>query len=280
MEPFKPDHVAITPEDVASPQPGGRFFFLPGSFGRARAIAESFTDVRTFSSSRGYDVHTGRLTRGGRTIDAGVVATGMGCPSVDCVVTELIALGLRSFLRIGSAGSVAPARVKAGHVVIASAAVRDENASLAYAPPEFPALASLAILDAARRAAGSIAAAGVVHTGVVLTKDSMFGREFGFGPRGAANLEYGKWMARLGVLASEMEAAHLFILAQVYSAWPVLPEGTPGAPPLLPLHAGCILAVIGDEHNGLCDAATMDATTTRAVDLGLATAVEFVEQQW
>lgn len=278
MSEFRPEHLAVTAEALASPQPGGRFFFLPGSPARARAIAAHFTDARAFPSDRGHDVHVGRLARGGRAIDVGVVATGMGCPSVDIIVTELIALGVRSLLRVGSSGTLAEDRVPIGHLVIASGAVRDEHASRSYAPPEFPALASIEMVGAARRAAAALDLAAVVHTGLVHTKDSLFGREFGFGPLGDENRAYRGLMRRLGVLASEMETAHLFVLAQVYSASPVDAGDAPraGAPPAI--HAGCVLAAIGGE-SGLGDAATRDLATRRAVELALETAARFVAER-
>ena len=53
-------------------------------------------------SDRGHNVYLGKLGE----IDVGVCSTGMGAPSTDIIITELIRLGARRFLRIGTAGSV------------------------------------------------------------------------------------------------------------------------------------------------------------------------------
>jgi len=60
----------------------GRYFLVPGSSGRAKAIADEFlTDVTSKDGERGHTLHLGKLDG---TIDVGVVSTGMGCPR--CVV--------------------------------------------------------------------------------------------------------------------------------------------------------------------------------------------------
>ena len=81
-----------------------------------------------------------------------------------------------------------------------------------YAPIEFPAVPDLDLTLALRQAARDLGKN--VHTGVVQCKDSFYGQH---DPRrmpvSAMLLE--KWEAwkRLGVLASEMEAAALFTVA-------------------------------------------------------------------
>ena len=86
-------------------------------------------------------------------------------------------------------------------------------------PNEFPAVASLALVDGLRRAALALTLEYPVHIGLVHSKDSLIAREFQIGPRSrlSENRQYMDVLARAGVLASEMEAAHLFVLAQVHS---------------------------------------------------------------
>ncbi|MBK8480659.1 MAG: uridine phosphorylase [Proteobacteria bacterium] len=260
MKPFRPEHLTIDAAALHSDQPGGRFVFLPGSPTRARAIAEHFEDLVCFSSPRGHDVFSGRLRHGDQWIDVATVSTGMGCPSVDIIVTELIRLGARRLLRVGTAGSLQPARVKAGDLVIATGAVRDEGTSVHYAPLELPAVAAWQLVQAAQRAAAALPQAATVHVGLVHTKDSLYARELGAGPRAEEHARYRAQLRALGILASEMEAAHLFILAQAYGG------GSGEA-----LWAGCILGVVGDE-TPFGEAAQREQTEAAAIALSLETA--------
>jgi len=208
--------------------------YLPGSPERAAGIAEHFGDRRVVPGTRGFDVHLGVLRFEERVVDVGAVATGMGCPSIDIVVTELIALGARRFLRVGTAGTLGGDRVKTADVVIATGSVRDAAACDAYAPREVPALAHIDMVLALKQAAQRLALDTVTHVGLVHTKDSLYAREYGFGPLAERHAEYMTVLERCGVLASEMEAAQLFLLAQVYSS---------AAEPII---AGAVLGIVGD----------------------------------
>lgn len=226
---FVPHHITAAKEDMdGNGRRGGRYFLLPGSNGRATVMAAMLEDVEVRKSGRGHDVHLGKLQCDGESIDVGICATGMGCPSVDIVVTELIKLGASRFTRVGTAGSLQPHKVRVGDVVIASAAVRDEGTTRHYAPLEFPATASTFMVQCLQQAAAECdeegnevngnggntgTLASRTYCGVVHTKDSLYAREFGEGALLPSHKQYMGILKRLGVLASEMEAAHLFTLA-------------------------------------------------------------------
>lgn len=261
----KAHHIAVKEDEVASGQPGGRIFYLPGSPARARMIGERFSQHRVFTSERGHDVHTGTLPFGERRIDVAAVATGMGCPSTGIIVTELLMLGVRRFIRVGTAGTLQP-EVKISDVVIASAAVRDEGASLSYAPAEIPAVASPQITRALGAAAEKLGLGVNTHVGVIHSKDSFYGREFGDGPLAKENNRYLEILCANNVLASEMEASHLFILAQ--AAVRERKYGYASASGPLDVQAGCILAILGTlEAPGTPE--EMNLAVDRAVDISL-----------
>lgn len=245
---FIPHHITATVLDMAGNGGVGRCFLLPGSNGRAERIASMFREgkegVVVRRSSRGHTVYLGTLFSGGTVIDVGVVATGMGCPSVDIVVTELIKLGARRFIRVGTAGSLQPAEIRVGDVVIATAAVRDEGTSRHYAPLAFPAVAAPEIVQALRAAARELEASnsssGDYYSGVVHTKDSLYAREFGEGALVREHRKYMRSLKRVGVLASEMEAAHLFTLAHAHSH----PHPSQSKAKVL---CGAVLGIVGDD---------------------------------
>ncbi len=245
MSPIEPHHIRIGPEQAAGNDGRGRVFFVPGSSARTEALAEHFLDVQAFPSPRRLDVFIGRYERDGVSIDVGACPTGMGCPSLGIIVTELMELGVRRLLRVGSAGSLQPGKMAPGALVIATGAVRDETASDAYASKDIPAVAHPDWVRALEGAAWRHGVAERSYSGLVHTKDSLYGREFGMGPRVAANKAYMAELQAMGVLATEMESSHLFILAAAAGA--PLRSLAQGSGTLDQVKAGSLLAVVGDE---------------------------------
>lgn len=270
MTSFTPHHVALTTDHLEGNRGRGRFVFLPGSEGRAARIAERFEAVEVVPSDRRHSAYLGSIPAPTGPVDVAAVATGMGCPSVDVIVTELIQLGARHLLRVGTAGSLQPDTVRRGALVIATAAVRDESTSDRYAPTEFPAVADPGMVAACCRAAEQLRLAERTFTGVVHTKDSLFAREFGFGPRTEENRAYMDQLRRLGVVASEMEAAHLFVLASVAASTPAPVTAASAA-----VRAGAVLAIIGDDQP-FAAGDTAAQTEHDAVSLALEAARIFV----
>ena len=111
-------------------------------------------------------------------------------------------------IRVGTCGGIA-LDVAGNDLVVATGAVRQDGTSHEYAPPEYPAVPDFGVTAALIAGAG--ATGRRVHAGVVQSKDSFYGQHSPARmPTAAALAE--KWEAwrRLGVLASEMEAAALF----------------------------------------------------------------------
>ena len=201
QETEKQFHIHCGPGDI------GRYCILPGDPGRCEAIASLFDEAVHIGMNREYNIYTGRLC--GEKVT--VCSTGIGGPSAAIAMEELHNLGADTFIRVGTCGGIAM-DVLPGDVVIATGAVRFEHTSLEYAPPEFPAVPDFEI-TAALRAAG--AALGYrTHTGVVQCKDSFYGQHAPERSPVAYELQQ-KWEAwkRLGVKASEMESAALFVVA-------------------------------------------------------------------
>lgn len=193
-EDYVPHHITARAEDMAGNGKAGRYWLVPGSMERAADLAQNFDDVVVRESGRGHHVHIGRLARPvdatGRAqqpVDVGVVSTGMGCPTVDIILTELIRLGAKRLIRIGSAGSLQPHRgVGVGTLVVATGGVRDEGTSRNYAPMEFPSVASPLIVEALQSAAVELgpAVSEKTFTGLIHSKDSLMAREFHEGGMG------------------------------------------------------------------------------------------------
>ncbi|MEN9579171.1 MAG: hypothetical protein RJA70_2180 [Pseudomonadota bacterium] len=258
-----PIHINAAHDDFEGNGGRGRYLLLPGSRSRAAKIAEQFSDVSIKQHSRGHDLYTGTISRDGMTLDVGVIATGMGCPSIDLIVTELIGLGAKVLLRVGTSGSLQK-HVKTGDVVVATAAVRDEGASDNYLPREIPALAAWPLVVASLAASQQAKLNGRVHFGAVHTKDTLYGREFKWGPLHEEHARYNKLLTLSGVLASEMECAHLFVLGQ-------LGKQAAGEVPVL---AGGVLAVIGDHDEPFKDSPLAALAVDDAIELAFGTFAE------
>ncbi len=255
-------HTRLLPSHLAGNGGRGRYVLLPGDPSRARRLSEMFDGVTVVDNPRNHTAYLGTLPArdGGPPIDVAAVATGMGPGSAEVIVHEVIAAGGRRLLRVGSCGSLSR-QVRPGQVVVVSGAVRDEQASRHYAPVELPAVADhrvVAAMSAGARAAGLGADCFV---GLCHTKASLFAREFGAGPAGEANRAYQAWLSRAGVIASEMEASVLFILATAMSADGV--RSLDGGDQRI--QAGCVLAVYGgDDSHMKLDPALVALSEERA----------------
>jgi len=168
--------------------PLGERVLLPGDPGRALALAQALLDEpRMFNHHRGLWGYTGTAPDG-RPVT--IQATGMGGPSAAIIFTELIALGARSAIRVGTCGGLDGA-LSVGDLVIAQEALCADGTSQALGAAE-RAPADGPLTDALR------ANAPHAHAGTVLTVDLFY--------------EPNPPPERPDALAVEMEAATLFTI--------------------------------------------------------------------
>lgn len=185
----------------------GRYVFLPGDPGRCESIAAYFDNPYYVGMNREYNIWNGYLL--GEKVT--VCSTGIGGPSASIAMEELHNIGADTFIRVGTCGGIAM-DVLPGDVIVATGAIRYEHTSLEYAPMEFPAVPDFNVTAALKTAGEDLGYR--VHTGVVQCKDAFYGQH---SPE-KSPVYYDllqKWESwkRLGVKASEMESAALFVLA-------------------------------------------------------------------
>ena len=172
---------------------------IPGDPNRARRIAERFDE----GSRRQVNEHRGLLGFTGtyHGVPVSVQTSGMGTPSLSIVVEELLRLGARRLMRVGTCGGIAPG-LRTGDLVIATAACPVDGATRTYLHGE--AYAPAADFALTRALVDAAAAAGVeARTGIVASVDVFYNTDADYATR---------WRDR-GVLAFEMEASALFLLA-------------------------------------------------------------------
>ena len=194
-------HIACAQGDI------GRYCILPGDPGRVPAIAALFDDAKQIAYNREFNVWTGTLL--GEKVTA--CSTGIGGPSASIAMEELHKCGADTFIRTGTCGGIA-LDVQSGDVVVATGAIRFEHTSREYAPIEFPAVADFQVTNALVEATKKLSFP--LHTGIVQCKDSFYGQHDPAASPVYYELQQ-KWESwkRLGVKASEMESAALFVVA-------------------------------------------------------------------
>ena len=190
-----PIHLRAEPGDYAP------LVLLPGDPNRATRIADRFDggleNARRVNEHRGLYGYTG--THQGQAVS--VQTTGMGTPSLAIVVEELLQLGARRLIRVGTCGGIGRG-VRTGDLVVASAAAPVDGATRTYlhGDPYAPVAdfeLTRALVDCARDA-------GITpHVGPVATVDVFYNPDPDY---------VVKWRSR-GILAFEMEAACLYYLA-------------------------------------------------------------------
>jgi DeoD family purine-nucleoside phosphorylase len=186
-----PIHVRAEPGDYAEAA------LLPGDPLRAKYIAETFLDDPVQQNAeRGLLGYTGTF----RGKPVSVQASGMGCPSAAIVIEELVQLGVKRIIRVGTCGGLQP-DLKIGDLIAALSAVPTDGTVAHYlgGEPHAP-TTDFELLHAAVHAAKEAGAA--LRVGPIVSSDVFYNPDGG---------QYGRWSER-GILAVEMEAAVLFTL--------------------------------------------------------------------
>jgi DeoD family purine-nucleoside phosphorylase len=218
---------------------------LPGDPLRAKYIAETYlTDVEQRNSERGLLGYTGLYE--GRPVS--VQGTGMGCPGAAIVFEELIQLGCKKLIRVGTCGGLQPGHALGDLIIALTAVPADSTASHLVANEPHCPTAAWSLVHGAVHAAKE---QGVpVHVGPIVSSDLFYNPDGG---------QYERW-SRRGVLAVEMEASVLFTLAAL--------RGVEG---------GCLLTVsdivVEGEFKRITDdelRAAVDRMTRIALDVAVA----------
>jgi uridine phosphorylase len=196
-------HIRCRPGDV------GEAVLLPGDPGRVESIAGLLDQPRRIASNREYTTYTGSLE--GRPVS--VCSTGIGSPSTAIAVEELAAVGARTFIRVGTTGSIKKG-VSFGDLVVAAAAVRDEGTTPAYVPLGYPAVADIELVQA-MMAAGRAQRARI-HSGIVRSHDSLYTDLHADSMPRREALEHAiQVWHRAGVLCNDMESSTIFVLCSL-----------------------------------------------------------------
>lgn len=128
-------HLLIKKEDI------GDIVLLPGDPGRVDKFKDILTDFKILSFNREYKVGVGYYNG----VKITVCSTGIGAPSCEIAVVELIELGAKVLIRIGGTGSLKKG-INLGDMIINTGALRRGGATNFYVPSEYPAIASYEVV--------------------------------------------------------------------------------------------------------------------------------------
>jgi len=232
-------HIGLARDDV------GDYVLVPGDPFRTPLIAKFIDGAKEVAFSREYRTFTGNVDG----VKVSTMSTGMGGPSVAIGIEELHELGVHTLLRVGTCGAAQP-EIKMGDLVISYAAVRSEGTPNGYVPLEYPAVASLHVVEALIEAAE--AAGARYHVGVTRSVDALYSDLLpDTMPRPHVRDELDMW-AKAGILSNDMEASTLFVVSRIRK-----------------MRAGCVNLCVdelgaGEIHH--IDPSYMDRMLTIAVD--------------
>ena len=184
----------------AEPGEYGEACLLPGDPVRARYIAETYFDNPVQrNTERGMLGFSGEWE--GKPVS--VQSTGMGCPSAAIVMEELIQLGVKRFLRVGTSGGLQP-DLELGELIIVLTAVPADATAQHYIgnEPHCP-TADWELIHGAVHFAKELEQP--LRVGPVVSSDLFYNPSEG---------QYERWSER-GILAVEMESAMLFTLGAI-----------------------------------------------------------------
>lgn len=191
-----PIHLRAEPGDYAPA------VLVPGDPRRATYIAEHFFDpgYRLVNEERGALGYTGTFR--GRPIS--VQSVGMGCASAGIYYSELIQLGAKRIVRVGTAGGLAPGLRMADTIVAVSATADDPVVAQLTNGESHSPTAAYSLVE---RAVGLARERGArVHVGPIVSSGLFYDPRQGIMQR---------WADR-GHLAVEMEAAMLYTLGAIH----------------------------------------------------------------
>lgn len=170
---------------------------FPGDPLRAKYIAETFMDeIVQRNSERGMLGFTG--TFAGKPVS--VQSSGMGCPSAAIVIEELVQLGVKKLMRVGTCGGLQPDLSMGDLIVALSATAADATATHYVGGEPHAPTADFGLVHEAVHQAKQLGKP--VRVGPIVSSDIFYNPDSGLA---------GRWSDR-GILAVEMEAAVLFTL--------------------------------------------------------------------
>lgn len=200
------DKASVTGQDIRqyctslSPGDVGKYVLLPGDPARSDRAAKFLDDAELISDYREYRTFTGYY----KGVRVSVMSTGIGCPSAAIGAEELINIGAKVLIRIGSSAALAD-DIRVGDLIISTGTMKNEGTSKFFVPDSFPAIPDFdltaMLLSTAREMVNGHDFD--IHYGIGSTDDGFYGE----------TPEYIERIHSYGCINLDMEAAGIFTTA-------------------------------------------------------------------
>lgn len=194
-------HLLLTKKDIS------KIVLLPGDPGRVAYIAQKYLkNAKLIAQNREFTTYVGSY----KGIKITITSTGIGSPSTAIAVEELISIGAKILIRVGTCGGALKKEIKPGSIIIPTATIREEGTTKEYLPPEFPAVADIDVLNALKKSAQD--QKFKYFLGINRTHDAFYGASTNIQKWGSIykNERMKDWEYPL--ISSEMECAPLFLI--------------------------------------------------------------------
>ena len=189
-------HIALSPGEI------GDYVLLPGDPARSDIVANYLDDAKLMANNREHRTFTGYY----KGIKVSVTSTGMGCPSAAIAAEELINIGAKALIRIGSSAAIDPS-IRIGALMISKAAMKNEGTSRFYVPDSFPAVPDMELtwqlIQTAREMCKHTGEA--VYVGINSSDDAFYGE----------TPEFLDQLRKYKIMNIEMESSALYTIGHL-----------------------------------------------------------------
>jgi len=192
LKPIQP-HILCQSGDIAP------YVILPGDPGRVLRMMKLLDKPREVSFNREYRVVTGSY----HNVPVSICSTGIGGPAAAIALEELINIGAKVFIRVGSCGANRR-DIKIGDVIIPDSVIREDHACLDYVPLQYPAVADPEIFNLIKDAA--VKAKAKYYAGPTVSVDALYSPK---------TKETKKFWQAFGALGQDMETSTVFTLSRI-----------------------------------------------------------------
>lgn len=200
-------HTRLKPGDIPP------YVLVPGDPKRVVKIASLWDKQEFVADYRQYVTYRGEY----QGAKLACTSSGIGSPALAIAFDELMRVGVDTFIRVGTCGSLQP-DMHIGDLVITTGAVRLDGASKDYVIPEYPAVAHYEVVEALIAAAKKLKVK--YHVGITASTDTF---SVGQGRPGFNNYlpshkaKIFEDMQAANVKNFEMEAGCLLTLGSLYN---------------------------------------------------------------
>ncbi len=203
----KVPHLLLKEGDIAE------IVLLPGDPARVHIFKDLCDNYEIISNNREYTIGTGFY----KGVPISVCSTGIGGPSTEIAVIELIEIGAKALIRIGGTGALNE-EIKCGDMIINTGAMRKGGSTNFYAPAEYPAMASFEVIESLINACKT---QGVDYwTGISSSIGSFFAGQ-GRPALGKSfhSDDFFEKYERLNIINMEMESETIMTLASIFGIY-------------------------------------------------------------